>query len=100
MPLNILAPRLQALKSHDQVGTSLVLVVGFTNLSYDFMFLCNFHGPTYYSVSFGHVASLVLAKLNLCPLLRDAVFPNSARFLADYLNTFFNDLHHGRYPGR
>ena len=71
MPLTIPAPRLQALKSHDQVGTSPVLVVGFTDLSQDFMVPRDFLGPVYFSVSFGHVTSLVFAKLILGPF-RDA----------------------------
>ena len=51
---------------------------------------------------FGHLASLVWAKLIL-GRFPDAVLPDFSRFPAgsdDYLNTFFTDPHHGRYCGR
>ena len=81
-----------------------MLVVGFTDLSQDFMVPRDFLGPVYFSVSFGHVTSLVFAKLILGPF-RGAVFPNCARFPAgsgNYLTTFFNDphRHRGRYSSR
>ena len=51
---------------------------------------------------FGHLASLVWAKLIL-GRFRDTVFPDFSRFPAgsdDYLNAFFDDPSHGRYCGR
>ena len=54
---------------------------------------------------FGHLASLVWAKLIL-GRFRDAVLPNYSRFPAgsdDYLNylyAFFTDPRHGRHCGR
>ena len=51
---------------------------------------------------FGHLASLVWAKLIL-GRFRDAVLPDFSRFPAgsdDYLNAFFTDPCHGRYCGR
>ncbi len=51
---------------------------------------------------FGHLASLVWAKLIL-GRFRDAVLPDFSRFPAgsdDYLNAFFTDPRHGRYCGR
>ncbi len=52
---------------------------------------------------FGHLASLVLAKLILLGRFRDAVLPDFSRFPAgsdDYLNAFFTDPRHGRYCSR
>jgi hypothetical protein len=51
---------------------------------------------------FGHLASLVWAKLIL-GRFRDAVLPDFSRFPAgsdDYLNAYFTDPRHGRYCGR
>ena len=97
----------------------MVLIVGpFANLSDDFMVLCDFLGRARalkainsWNISpkhalainrhilvshFGHLASLVWAKLTLGRFL-DAVFPAGSD---DYLNAFFNDPRHGRYCGR
>ena len=52
--------------------------------------------------NFGHLASLVWAKLIL-GRFRDAVLPDFSRFPAcsdDYLNAFFTDPRHGRYCSR
>ena len=117
----------QVLKSHGKDGRYLVLVVGpFANLSDDFMVLWDFlrrararalkaiyswnispmHALTmnrHILVShFGHLASLVWAKLIL-GRFRDAVLPDFSRFPAgsdDYLNAFFTYPRHGRYCGR
>ena len=51
---------------------------------------------------FGHLASLVWAKLIL-GRFRDAVLPDFSRFHGgsdDYLNAFFTDPRPGRYCGR
>ena len=113
------------LKSHGKDGRYLVLVVGpFANLSDDFMVLCDFLGRARalkainsWNISpkhalamnrhilvshFGHLASLVWAKLIL-GRFRDAVLHDFSRFLAgsfDYLYALFNDPRHGRYCGR
>ena len=115
----------QVLKSHGKDGRYLVLVVGpFANLSDDFMVLCDFLGRARalkainsWNISpkhalamnrhilvshFGHLASLVWAKLIL-GRFRDAVLPDFSGFPAgsdDYLNAFFTDPRHGRYCGR
>ena len=114
----------QVLESHGKDGRYLVLVVGpFANLSDDFMVLCDFLGraralkaiyswnidafpgnePAHILVShFGHLASLVWAKLIL-GRFPNAVLPDFSRFPAgsnDHLNAFFTDTRHGRYCGR
>ena len=115
----------QVLKSHGKDGRYIVLVVGpFANLSDDFMVLCDFLGRAralkainswYISPKhalamnrhilvshFGHLASLVWAKLIL-GRFRDAVLPDFSRFPAgsdDNLNAFFTDPRHERYCGR
>jgi hypothetical protein len=119
------AKHISFLKSHGKDGRYLVLVVGpFANLSDDFMVLCDFLGRAralkainswYISPKhalamnrhilvshFGHLASLVWAKLIL-GRFRDAVLPDFSRFPAgsdDYLSAFFTDPRHGRYCGR
>ena len=52
---------------------------------------------------FGHLASLVWAKLILGRFRGDTVLPDFSRFPAgsdDYLYAFFTDPRHGRYCGR
>ena len=58
--------------------------------------------PAYFVSHFGHLASLVWAKLIL-GRFRDAVFTDFSRFPAgsdDCLNALFTDPRHGRYCGR